>query len=1731
MDTRKRRRTHDPKARPKRKSEQIAAPPPAAAAAPAARPKRRRTTRADAAAAPVEAEAAPAATPAVPAATPRAASKRTRDSASSSRRKAKRERSSMDRERQAEAEKFARAMLASLNSEGFDHEEDDEEDEDDAFAHFHRSEEEEEDDEDGDEGGEREREREAEQRDDGSARSHAEGSARALHELLACLRGGSGAPRFGLGGMNSKYKRLLDDLQSPDPSARDAALGEVTQMLLMGNEETLGGFRVDAFVPALHELLNVENAQTALMACRALCNMLEAIPQSASSVVACAPSLCAKLLCIEYIDLAEQSLTTLEKLSQTQGAAVLKAGGANAVLTFLDFFPTSVQRSAVSTAANLCKYAHPSEYALVRDSVPILCNLLTRRDKSMLESTIMCFSNLVSNLASDDEKLHQLASPEMLKNLLDVLREQPLPVGPKCFTLSVRMLSTVAGRCPDLIPTLHEESIVSSLRAAILGSSELASDSEEPQSPEERPQAAGSGQTFAAQSDQLYELITLACRLLPSLPSSLFFTRLVPDDASADDVIWEWLSRPDQWTAYSRDDCMRIERAHTTNARNLTLFFDHTPYRIDLDNMVQVNHTTRNTRPIRRRLPGERGDAAAADEGDGAAAANDSDAAERRTDEDRARRIQYYKDHPEVLSNFCDRMLGVLFDIYLSAALPALRCKVLETILRMFSIATQEQLTELLRNVACSSYIAGMLSQPSDAIVVGALHLVQVLMEKLPSIFNIHFRRRGVVHQIGVLAARPVPDAPSSRPRSGSRGSSRRSRSGSSRRSSGGGSVRTKQDADAQKAAEIGAFIAENASKLLDKFFDGQKAADPCDDPHSALDVLRALKKASDNLVDSWSGEQSMSEEAALSAIHDMFAREGQDGIASFEMVHSKLPEAILSYLTAPNDAGATGRMERIERFCKTIMDRDDSSHMFALLVDTLHGALNTVERFPSKQPSASTNSDALNLSTPIKLKLERAPNQPIIKEYSSQTVLIEPLTAVQAIEDFLWPRVRMSKEEREAALSQAQQQRKLRSRGSNSSLPPEDSTEADLDTSHVYEQDSEEGSRPPSRSSRSRRSGADVVELRIPAADAGAAAEWTEPEPAIPPVATQHKLSIFLNDQILPSHLSIYQVLKGLTSDEEGSEARGPEALGLFGLREPRGRTYTLHYALYQEEQATSLLDSSVLSAVPSAEPDADTQLLAATARTPLEKLVLLPADASIPSSDPAYTVLSLLHALKALNDYRGLLIPEARPLLNDSAFVNNKLSNKLMRQINDFEAICRSSFPDWCRQVVSTCPFIVPFESRQLYFYYTAFGSVRALLHFKAHTQGSDETDNSDRQRLSKVKVRLERPRLFESIFHVMTGFATSPAMLEIEYFDEAGTGLGPTLEFYALGSREFRKAHRRLWYNPTVSGSSVDTGAFVHRSEGLFPAPLTAGKSHAEEAHHFRTLGMFVAKAIIDGRMLDLPLSHAFFMWMRGLEENFHSGHLKLVDEQLAASVAKLEAVVAKMQAIEADASLSDADKAAAVAELTLDGARIEDLCLDFTVPGYAGVEIKPDGANQTVTIDTLPEYIKDLTRFVLVDGVQVQMRAFRSGFNEVFPLEHMALFSLDELDRVLNGLPFHPWRIEELREACKTDHGYNAGSQAIQFLFEILSSFDREEQRLFVSFLTGCPNLPVGGFKALTPPLTIVRKTPSHGSTADQELPSVMTCQNYLKLPDCSTRDIMEHKLRQAMTEGQSSFHLS
>ena len=90
----------------------------------------------------------------------------------------------------------------------------------------------------------------------------------------------------------------------------------------------------------------------------------------------------------------------------------------------------------------------------------------------------------------------------------------------------------------------------------------------------------------------------------------------------------------------------------------------------------------------------------------------------------------------------------------------------------------------------------------------------------------------------------------------------------------------------------------------------------------------------------------------------------------------------------------------------------------------------------------------------------------------------------------------------------------------------------------------------------------------------------------------------------------------------------------------------------------------------------------------------------------------------------------------------------------------------------------------------------------------------------RLQRQKVRISRAKILESALKVMDLYGSSQSILEVEYFEEVGTGLGPTLEFYSLVSKEFARRDLKIWRDADLTMP----GAHVHHPLGLFPAPIS-------------------------------------------------------------------------------------------------------------------------------------------------------------------------------------------------------------------------------------------------------------------------------------------------------------------
>ncbi|KAJ3349929.1 Ubiquitin fusion degradation protein 4 [Entophlyctis luteolus] len=519
--------------------------------------------------------------------------------------------------------------------------------------------------------------------------------------------------------------------------------------------------------------------------------------------------------------------------------------------------------------------------------------------------------------------------------------------------------------------------------------------------------------------------------------------------------------------------------------------------------------------------------------------------------------------------------------------------------------------------------------------------------------------------------------------------------------------------------------------------------------------------------------------------------------------------------------------------------------------------------------------------------------------------------------------------------------------------------------------------------------------------------------------------------------------------------------------------------------------------------------------------------------------------------------------------SFVNNKITAKLNRQLNEPLIVASSVLPPWCHSISTEFSFFLPFESRVVYLESAAFGYARSVSRWKK-TSGSDQSSNNSSSRLRensaeaiaamiarvpRQKVRISRVRIVDSMIKIMDLYSKNPALIEVEFFDEVGTGLGPTLEFYSSVCKEIRRTEGILlpgsssmslgpaatpvtiWRNGNASGD------YLNPVEGLFPSPMDPNTTNSEENRRklylLESIGTFVAKALLDSRVVDLPFSSLFLdMVVNDRQISFKSGvtsalHLlKLIDVNLHNSLLEIYKFSQAKSSISSNQSLSEEEKSDALRSVTVKNSRIEDLSLDFTLPGYPTIELISNGTNIPITLENVQEYIERIVDLTIGSGIAAQLSAFKGGFNKVFDIKYLRCFSMHELGLLLAGSSEEDWSYLTILDSIKADHGFTRDSKTVQLLVEMMSSFNFNERREFLLFVTGSPRLPIGGFNGLSPRLTVVRKSAEFPSAnADSYLPSVMTCVNYLKVPEYSDEQVMRARFDVAMKEGQGSFHLS
>jgi len=1731
-----------------------------------------------------------------------------------------------------------------------------------------------------------------------SASSALQGLLRKLGAGLDDLLPSSGIGSASSSHLNGRMKKILSGLRAEGEEGKQVeALTQLCEMLSIGTEDSLSTFSVDSFVPVLVGLLNHEsNPDIMLLAARALTHLCDVLPSSCAAVVhyGAVSCLVARLLTIEYMDLAEQSLQALKKISQEHPTACLRAGALMAVLSYLDFFSTGVQRVALSTAANMCKKLPSDASDYVMEAVPLLTNLLQYHDSKVLEYASICLTRIAEAFAPYPEKLDELCNHGLVTQAASLISTSNSGGGQASLSVStytglIRLLSTCASGSPLGFRTLLLLGISSILKDILLGSGVSANASVSP--------------ALSRPADQIYEIVNLANELLPPLPEGVIS---LPTSTNAL-VKGSCQKKSSPSTSGKQEDILKISPREKLLGDQPELLQQ---FGLDLlPVLVQIYGSSVNG-TIRHKCLSVIG------------------------------KLMYFSSSEMIQSligdtNISSFLAGVLAWKDPQVLVPALQVaeilmeKLPETFSKVFVREGVVHAVDQLVLVGKPSH-ASPTDKDNDCVPGSAR--------------SRRYRRRSSnANSDGNQSEEPK------NPASLTIGANHNSLDTPT-----ASFMLRETVSSCAKAFKDKYFPSDGGDVDVGVTDDLLHLKNLCTKLTAGIDDHKVKGKGKSKASGPFLGDFSASkEEYLIGVISEILGEISKgDGVSTFEFIGSGVVAALLNYFSCGYFSKEKiselnlpklrqEGLRRFKAFLEVALPFDGNEGKvppMTVLIQKLQNALSSLERFPvvlshpsrSLSGSARLSSGLSALAHPLKLRLCRASGEKTLRDYSSNIVLIDPLASLAAVEEFLWPRVQRSESALKPAAPIGNTEPGTLPSGAGVSSPSS-STPASTTRRHssrsrsainigdtskkdpVHEKgtSSSKGKGkgvmkpaqadkgPQTRSNAQKRAVLDK-DTQMKPASGDSSSEDEELE--ISPVDIDDALVIEEddisddedddNEDVLDDSLpmctpdKVHDVKLADSVDDDGlatsgrqmnpasggtsgaAAARASDSIdtgignsygsrgalsfaaaamaglgaasgrGIRGSRDLHGRTLnrssdepskliftaagkqlSRHLTIYQAVQRQLMLDeddddrfggSDLVSSDGSRfndiytimyqRPDSQVNRLSvggASSTTPSKSTKSATTNSSVESqshraslldsilqgelpcdlekSNSTYNVLALLRVLEGLNQ----LCPRLRAqTLSDrfaegkitslddlsttaakvplDEFVNSKLTPKLARQIQDALALCSGSLPSWCYQLTRACPFLFPFQTRRQYFYSTAFGLSRALnrLQQQQGADGSGSTNEREMRigRLQRQKVRVSRNRILDSAAKVMEMYSSQKAVLEVEYFGEVGTGLGPTLEFYTLLSHDLQKASLGMWRSSSGDKVSMQIGRdeiedgkpsaanrdIVLAPLGLFPRPWpsTADISEGGQFHkvieYFRLLGRVMAKALQDGRLLDVPLSTAFYKLILGQELDLHD--IVLFDAELGKTLQELRVVVARKHYLEGVGG----DNSSTISDLCLRGCRIEDLSLEFTLPGYPEYILR--SGDEIVDITNLEEYISLVVDATVKRGVTRQIEAFRSGFNQVFDITSLQIFTPSELDYLLCGRR-ELWEVETLAEHIKFDHGYNAKSPAIINLLEIMGELTADQQRAFCQFVTGAPRLPPGGLAVLNPKLTIVRKHSSTSSaaangagaseTADDDLPSVMTCANYLKLPPYSTKEIMYKKLLYAINEGQGSFDLS
>ncbi|KAG0575477.1 hypothetical protein KC19_5G006600 [Ceratodon purpureus] len=309
-----------------------------------------------------------------------------------------------------------------------------------------------------------------------------------------------------------------------------------------------------------------------------------------------------------------------------------------------------------------------------------------------------------------------------------------------------------------------------------------------------------------------------------------------------------------------------------------------------------------------------------------------------------------------------------------------------------------------------------------------------------------------------------------------------------------------------------------------------------------------------------------------------------------------------------------------------------------------------------------------------------------------------------------------------------------------------------------------------------------------------------------------------------------------------------------------------------------------------------------------------------------------------------------------------------------------------------------------------------------------------------------------------------------LKVIFEGEAGVDEGGvTKEFFQLLIREL---------------FNVSYGMFVYNEE---TRRFWFNRNSMETEHEFRLMGNILGLAIYNGVILDIHFPMAVYKKL--MREPVSLKDLRDLQPQVAKGLEEL---------------------------LVYEGDVESTYCQTFQVTYEYFGEMKThdlvEGGDIPVTNDNRERYVDLYVKYLLEDSIHEQFDAFYDGFYQVCGGPALGLFRHEELELLICGLPHFDF--DALERVTVYQNGYTKDSTIIKWFWEVVKSMSLDEKKQLLFFTTGNDRAPVGGLATLK--FIITR----NGDDTDR-LPTAHTCFNVLMLPNYSSKEKFENRLKLAI----------